>query len=70
MESFNEILRDMLDVIMLKSNKLGSYIKRGGNIDSFALRSYIISIKDSLNSANLFLNNELDELEEKLINNG
>ena len=70
MESFNEILRDMLDVIMLKSNKLESYIKRSDNIDSFALRSYIISIKDSLNSANLFLNNELDDLEEKLTKNG
>ena len=60
----------MLDVIMLKSNKLEYYIKRSDNIDSFALRGYIISIKDSLNSANLFLNNELDDLEEKLTKNG
>ena len=44
----------MLDVIMLKSNKLYFYIKKGYNIDSFALRNYIIPIKGSLNSVNLF----------------
>lgn len=70
MESFNKILRDMSAVVISKSNKLDSYIKNCDIIDSFTLRNYITSIKDSLNSVNLFLNNELDELEEKLINKG